>query len=59
MPKFSLDGLGATPAMKVFIYTTIGILATVETYTYSLWIYHKMYPEQPSRSGMEDKEASG
>lgn len=50
MPKFSLDGLGATPAMKAVIYTAIGIMATAETYTYGLWIYHKLYPEQAVQS---------
>lgn len=44
-PKFSLDSLGATPAMKAVIYTAIGIMATAETYTYGLWIYHKLYPQ--------------
>lgn len=39
--------------MKAFIYTAIGILATVETYTYSLWIYHKVYPEQEDRSSAD------
>lgn len=45
LPKFSLDGLGATPAIKAVVYTMVGILGTVETYTYGLWIYHKLYPE--------------
>lgn len=45
LPKLSLDGLGATPAIKGVIYAAIGVIATVETYTYSLWIYHKLYPQ--------------
>lgn len=50
LPKFSLDGLGATPAMKAVIYTAIGIMGTVETYTYGLWIYHKLYAEEEGRN---------
>lgn len=61
MPKFSLDGLGATPAMKAVIYTAIGVVATAETYTYGLWIYHKLYPKQVdgSRSNEGKLEEAG
>jgi len=45
LPKFSLDGLGATPRIKFFIYTAITIMGAAETYTYSLWIWHKLKPE--------------
>ena len=31
--------------MKAIIYTAIGIMVTVETYTYSIWIYYKLYPQ--------------
>lgn len=61
LPKFSLDGLGATPAMKAVIYTAIGIMGTVETYTYGLWIYHKLYANQEGqdRANVESGQGSG
>lgn len=45
--------------MKAFIYTAIGIMGTVETYTYSLWIYHKLYPEQTGQSRPDVKKVDG
>lgn len=59
LPKFSLDGLGATPAIKAVVYTMIGVLATVETYTYSLWIYHKLYRDPSGQSRQDEGEAKG
>lgn len=50
MPRFSLGGLGATPTMKVFIYAALAVMGTVETYTYSLWIWHKLYPEDSANN---------
>ena len=57
LPKFSLDGLGATPAIKLVVYTMIGVIGTVETYTYGLWIYHKLYPEAAGRSHPDESSA--
>ncbi|RVX68174.1 hypothetical protein B0A52_08682 [Exophiala mesophila] len=43
LPKFSFNDLGATPRIKIFIYVVVAILATVETYTYSIWIWQRWF----------------
>lgn len=47
LPSFSLNDLGATPRIRIFIYVVVGILATVETYTYSIWIWQKWFKKDP------------
>lgn len=43
LPKFSMKDLQASPAVKVVVYSMIGIIATAETYTYGLWAYHRWF----------------
>ncbi|KIV97000.1 hypothetical protein PV10_00810 [Exophiala mesophila] len=49
LPKFSFNDLGATPRIKIFIYVVVGILATVETYTYSIWIWQRWFKKTPEQ----------
>ena len=44
LPKFSMKDLGATPAVKAVVYTSLAVIGTAETYTYGKWIYGKVYP---------------
>ncbi len=50
MPKADFKTMfqGASPLVKGVVYTMVGIIGTVETYTYSLWIWHYFYPKSRS-----------
>lgn len=49
-----MEGLGASPTVKVVVYTAIGILATIETYVYCRWAWYKLFPKtQPGKEGEE------
>lgn len=37
--------LGASPAVKIVVYTTIGIIGTLETYAYGRWAWYKWGPK--------------
>jgi hypothetical protein len=49
----------ASPLVRGVIYTMIAIMATAETYTYSIWIWRKLYPpstDQQVESGGETED---
>lgn len=35
-----------SPWVKGVVYVAIAVIATAETYTYSIWIWHSLYPPQ-------------
>jgi hypothetical protein len=41
---------GASPLVKGVVYTMVGVIATIETYTYSLWVWHYFYPKPAADS---------
>lgn len=43
---------GASPLVKGVVYTMIAVMATAETYTYGLWIWHKFYPSPAADEGV-------
>ena len=51
MPKVNFRDMfhNASPLTKGVVYTMLGLIGTVETYTYGLWIWHYFYP--PLQSG--------
>jgi hypothetical protein len=48
-----MKDLQASPAVKVVVYTMIGIIATAETYTYGLWAYHRWWKVSDEEEGVE------
>lgn len=42
----SFSELGATKTVKVVVIVAVSIIATVETYTYGLWIYHRWFKKE-------------
>lgn len=46
LPKFSLDGLGVSKNMKIFLIVVLSIFGTMETWFYCKAIYRWWYGEQ-------------
>jgi hypothetical protein len=44
--KFSLNGLGISPRMKVALIVIFGILGTLETVTYTRWAYMHFFADK-------------
>jgi hypothetical protein len=44
--KFSLNGLGISPRMKVALIVIFGILGTLETVTYTRWAYLHFFTDK-------------
>ena len=52
LPGFSMKDLGASRAVKVAVYTVIGIIATLETMTWCTWGWSYLYP--PAERGEDE-----
>jgi len=46
--------LGASPAVKFVVYTTVGIIATLETYAYGRWAWYKWGPKPDADDQVEE-----
>lgn len=53
MPSFSFKDLGASPTVKAVVYLGIGVIATAETYTYSIWAWNWWTRRSEARVGEE------
>lgn len=55
LPKFSLDGLGVSKNMKVFLIVVLSIFGTMETWFYCKAIWRWWYGEQGLAVTEEEK----
>lgn len=55
LPKFSLDGLGLSKNMKVFLIVVLSIFGTMETWFYCKAIWRWWYGEEGLKVTTEEK----
>ncbi|EJP65336.1 uncharacterized protein BBA_05667 [Beauveria bassiana ARSEF 2860] len=55
LPKFSLDGLGVSKNMKIFLIVVLSIFGTMETWFYCKAIWRWWYGEQGLAVTTDDK----
>lgn len=55
--KTRLDELGASPTVKLVVYTSIAILEVVETHTWGIWVWQRFLKED--EGGSETAELGG
>jgi hypothetical protein len=55
IPKTDFKAIfhNAHPAVKGVVIVMLVIMATAETYTYSIWIWRKLYPKEDTPEGSE------
>jgi hypothetical protein len=56
LPPFDFALLGVTPRMRMFLIVLLCIFSTIETYTWSIFLYHHFYKDKKSDNS-DDPEA--
>jgi hypothetical protein len=50
LPSLSLDSLGVSPRMKTFLIVLLCIFGTIETFTWTMFLYNRFYKKEEEQA---------